>query len=185
MTNETTSGVQAHSTPDMWTPMTMFYTPNSIPGTVDGIREDIAISILMDQAGIGHKRIFFLSEDKQPRILHMIATADLPRLRDAFLAENAFADAIGTDAEDEVFSLMFDLAPADYRGGGKHRRKIGVYPPMAGNKGMPPVADDRQWLVERNVEWTKGTQPSYFIDMADNGTATAFAVLSDEETRNG
>lgn len=151
--NPATSGVTAGSGPDMWGPMTI--------GIFPSILHHQAAHVVLDIAGIGHKPIAIHSDQDGDTVGIIVKTSDVP----------AIAEIV-----DDHFLPIFDLAPSDYRGGGKHRRPI-----------LDLADGTLGYLVQRGEAFAR-KQPLWFATIpasGDTSQANFFAVLTDAETRNG
>ena len=151
--NPATSGVTAGSGPDMWEPMTI--------GIFPSILHHQAAHVVLGMAGIGHKPIAIHDDAAGDTVGIIVKTSDVP----------AISEIVG-----DHFLPIFDLSPADYRGGGKHRRPIvDLTDP-----------DTTGYLVQRGEDFAR-KQPVWFATIpasGDTSQANFFAVLTDAETRN-
>lgn len=166
--NPATSGVTAGSGPDMWEPVSLVQVGNGDLLSTDGFASAFAFDAVTKPAGIGSKKILFGSgiAGRALRVLFVLKTGDLGKL-----------DAVGIPPEE--VTVIANLDPSDYRGGGKHRRRFRAN--TADFSDNTPL-----YMVERNTEWATSRGEPYFIDpMANMGRGAAFVLLSDEATKKG
>lgn len=172
--NPATSGVTAGSGPDMWEPVSLIALPSVLDAypAATSLPHTAAFGAVLSDHSIGHKRIYLRDPvvNLTGRPLFVIKTSDVATLQ-----------ALGDDIlPADVWEVVANLDPSDYRGGGKARRRF--WPSTA------DFDDDQSglWLVERNAEWAAQRGEPYFLDVSANmGRGAAFVLLGDEATRKG